>query len=450
MADVEEVVELVPERATSLFAAAVPISSQDVRYGALLVCAPSAHEEGIVRFASTVADLAAASLATVGRLSAGSEEARRDALTGLWNHRAFHEHLGEALSRASLEKQEVALVLFDLDDFKDVNDREGHLVGDRMLRDVARVTLGVIRTGEEAFRIGGEEFAVVLGGGVEPARRVAERLRRALAGKRRGHGAPTISAGVAAFPADAGDREALIHKADLGLYAAKERGKDRVVCYHERLQAETRTVHQETHRLREEEWWRKVLGMASVRRALADEPGPGCRPKEVAVLAEQIGLRLGLSELELRGVVIGALLVELSKLRIPDRVRRKPGPLGEADWQLVRESAELTAAAIAPIGSLDDVLAVVRDARERWDSTGYPAGLAGEEISLGARIVAVCDAYCAMTSQRSYRPARSQARAVLELREHAGTHFDPTCVDTLLEVLGEGSRARAAVAVATA
>ena len=443
LAEKVEIADAFPHLAQPALVAAVPISSWEGRFGAVLVGAPTVGggDRATLRFVSAVADLAAASLASTQRLRDSSAEARRDVLTGLGNQRAFQEYVDTALEEAAAGGREVTLVLFDLDDFKQINDREGHLVGDRVLREVARLTLGALRVGEEAFRMGGEEFAIVVEGGRDDGKRVAERVRKTLAGKRRGHGVPTLSAGVAGFPADAESKEELIHKADLALYAAKERGKNMAVSYHERLDAETHSVHVEVHRRREEEWWQKVLGLHPTKKTLADEFGPGSRPQEVAILAERVGARFGLSEHELRAVGLAAFLTELGKLRIPESIRRKHGPLNERDWRTIRESAELMASTLTPIAYLGDVLEIVRGCRERWDGNGYPNGLAGEATPLGARIVAVCDAYCAMTSGRTYRPARTRTRAILELKVHSGTHFDPACVRALLDVLGEAGEA---------
>jgi len=179
-----EIAGAFPHLAPTSLVAALPILSWEGRFGAVLVGVPSSAEgdEAVLRFVSVVADLAAASLANTQRLRDSSAEARRDALTGLGNQRAFHEYVDAALEEASVEGRELTLVLFDLDDFKQINDREGHLVGDRVLREAARLTLGALRIGEEAFRMGGEEFAIVVEGGRDAGKRVAERVRKTLAG----------------------------------------------------------------------------------------------------------------------------------------------------------------------------------------------------------------------------------------------------------------------------
>jgi len=164
--------------------------------------------------------------ARIGAVLRRSEQARRDGLTGLPNRRAFDEHLDSLFGRSRVD--ELALVLFDLDHFKQINDRLGHPEGDRVLREVARVALREVRADEELFRVGGEEFAIVIFGGHPAAIAVAERVRTAVARQHRNGSLPTLSAGVAACPHDATTKEGLVQQADLALYAAKEGGRNRV------------------------------------------------------------------------------------------------------------------------------------------------------------------------------------------------------------------------------
>jgi ribonuclease P protein subunit RPR2 len=171
--------------------------------------------------------LAAVSLANERRLALTHAEARRDALTGLPNRRAFDEHLAQVC----LPGATIALGVFDLDDFKRVNDLQGHGVGDDVLRDVGRVVQRTLRVDEEAFRIGGDEFSFVINGDSSEAARVGERIRRAFVEQRRGRDLPTLSIGVASFPADADTPEELLRRADVALYGAKWSGKNQVVVY---------------------------------------------------------------------------------------------------------------------------------------------------------------------------------------------------------------------------
>jgi len=160
-----------------------------------------------------------------------SGQARRDALTGLPNRRSFDEHFDGLLNRPRSRGETISLVLFDLDDFKQVNDVHGHQAGDRALQEVARVALREVRLNEELFRIGGEEFAIVVSGDGDAAAKVAERVRAAVAAQERRDHVTTLSAGIASFPTDAQTKEDLVQRADLALYAAKAAGKNRVVVW---------------------------------------------------------------------------------------------------------------------------------------------------------------------------------------------------------------------------
>ena len=153
---------------------------------------------------------------------------RRDALTGLSNRRTFDEHLDSMLAQERKTGQAFALVIFDIDHFKSINDTQGHPEGDRVLQDVARIAARQLRAGEQIFRIGGEEFGIVIPGDGKTGVRVAERVRAAVQDEPREPRLPTLSAGVASFPHDATTREALFQAADLALYAAKQGGRNAV------------------------------------------------------------------------------------------------------------------------------------------------------------------------------------------------------------------------------
>jgi ribonuclease P protein subunit RPR2 len=212
---------------TEAFAA--PLICDGEALGALLVAMPP---DGRLRvdeaFISDISALAATAFATERRLTLTHAEARRDALTGLANRRALDERIKEAIREASAREREVSVAVFDLDDFKHVNDTAGHAAGDRVLTQVGRAAGGVLRPGEELYRIGGDEFAIVVSGGTKIAIEVGERVQSSLAKQTRVGTLPTISAGVATFPTDARTKEALLHAADLALYASKRGGKRRI------------------------------------------------------------------------------------------------------------------------------------------------------------------------------------------------------------------------------
>jgi cyclic di-GMP phosphodiesterase len=230
-ADASELAEIWRLGCPCAEAIAAPLVVDGAALGSIVVAmAPNVQLAADEELVSAVADLAAVSLANLRRLALTYAEARRDSLTGLANRRAFEEHLDRMFEAAEGPDNEVALVLLDIDDFKQVNDKEGHLIGDEVLAELSRVILRTVRSAEQAFRIGGEEFAVVLEATADTAGRVAERIRDAAAKNRRGRHLPTLSAGVASVaPTTGGSRDELIERADKALYAAKGAGKNLVV-----------------------------------------------------------------------------------------------------------------------------------------------------------------------------------------------------------------------------
>jgi diguanylate cyclase (GGDEF)-like protein len=239
-ADTHELGELYRLGAACGEAIAAPLVADGHALGALLVALPaSVQVAGDPELVSAVADLASAALANERRLAMTHAEARRDALTGLANKRAFDELLSSLPEEARPTDGPVSLVLFDLDGFKRANDEHGHVVGDEILREVGRVFLRVVRSEDEIFRVGGDELALVVNGPSSLAAEVADRLRVAVGQHRRGRRLPTVSAGIATFPDHAVSAVDLQRKADIALYAAKLAGKNRVQIFSgEREEAE--------------------------------------------------------------------------------------------------------------------------------------------------------------------------------------------------------------------
>jgi diguanylate cyclase (GGDEF)-like protein/putative nucleotidyltransferase with HDIG domain len=586
---------------------AAPISAGGEIFGALLVGVPAGAHVGIhPSLLVTATELAGASLANARRLALTHAEARRDPLTELGNHRAFQEHLDSALERAHAGASHVTLLLCDLDDFKRLNDQEGHPTGDRVLRELARTLAEQCRAGEEPFRVGGDEFAIVVDGEAAAGIRLADRIRRAAAQHLVGQ---TLSAGVASFPVDARSKEELVSKADLALLAAKRAGKDTAITFaddgeagaagtsldvlyrelrermgesgfrdaalrelwnagralgRERtregmLQAAARHLtvllrgaacavsrltdgvlvdsgsfaqppwrldtdgmflvddypltkevlesgvprgvslsdesldESEAYVLRKlglhavlmlpirmrgrpwglveiydarqrsfdgadtalaellvghlevllaqfehaeavERLYRETL--ASLTSALEAKDGyTSVHAHEVATLAVAVARRLGATEELVQAIELGALLHDIGKIRVPESVLNKSSALDAEEWAVMRTHPVVGERILAPIAALANVVPIVRSSHERWDGGGYPDGLAGETIPLGARIVAACDAVRAMVEPRPYRPALDLEAARAELERCSGTQFDPSVVTALLRVL---------------
>ena len=538
---------------------------------------------------STYAAQAAIALANARLYEAQQALASRDPLTGLLNHREFHEAVARELERCRRHGRTVSVVVFDLDGFKLVNDTAGHAEGDRVLRVAAQALGATARAGDLACRIGGDELALVLPEtGAEEARRVAARVREAVGATDARTGA---SYGVASWPEDGPTKDTLLQRADADLYVMKRGRREagtarRTPAQRGRLATASRlsallapltdaqeiveVTVAELHRsfgfyvaglqrldpdgmLRlaavqgelaqrvpdlAEAWTQSVdegvsgrvvrlgepvliadthddpdflsppressarsaltvpvrvdgevwgvldlealeprafdaddlllgvmvaaqVGAALHRSLLAEERErtfettlavlgdaleskdsyTAAHAREVAELCEGVGIRLGLASEPRRALRYAALLHDIGKIGVRTEILIKPGALTDAEFAEIKRHTVIGAEMLGRIPGFEAVQVLVRWAHERWDGSGYPDGLAGEDIPLGARIICACDAYHAMTSDRPYRRAMPAAAALAELRRCAGTHFDPTVVEALLAQLAPLARA---------
>jgi diguanylate cyclase (GGDEF)-like protein/putative nucleotidyltransferase with HDIG domain len=348
-----------------------------------------------------------------------------DPLTGLGNHRHFHERLARELDHALRYNRPLAICLVDVDDFKRINDRFGHPAGDRVLSLVATR----LRQTGEAFRLGGDEFAVLLPGYEEhEALTAAESIIDRIATlDLEQMGAVTVSSGVAVAPNHASTRDELLRLVDSALYWAKEYGKNQARGYRPDVVelAELKRLATGGDRAA------RLRAAASLARAVdARDVYTGFHSQRVAQLAVRIATRLGLDREQTELIRLAASLHDLGKLALPEDLLRKPGPLTAPERLVLERHAQIGYRMLDSLG-IDPVADWVLHHHERWDGTGYPDGLAGGEIPLGARIIFVADAFDAMTSDRIYRDRRSSAEALAELCECAGSQFDPAVVDAL-------------------
>jgi diguanylate cyclase (GGDEF)-like protein len=342
----------------------------------------------------------------VAMLRASREEAITDALTGLGNRRALQRALDDLMPRARHDRP-LVLALFDLDGFKHYNDTFGHPAGDALLVRLGGNLAGFLEGRGRAFRMGGDEFCVVF----ETSGELPERTVLGAAEALSEHGdgfAITCSHGSITMPHETTETAAALRIADQRMYANKHAG---------RMSAGRQSTD--------------VL-----LRALAErDPGLGVHDHAVA-LAAATAERLGLPPDDVERVRLATELHDVGKVAIPDAILGKPGPLTADEWEFVRrhpvigQRIVLAAPALAPVATL------VRASHERWDGGGYPDGLAGREIPIGARIVAVADAYAAITAGRPYRPARTPGEALDELRRGAGSQFDAGVVDAWCAAVG--------------
>jgi diguanylate cyclase (GGDEF)-like protein len=352
--------------------------------------------------------------------------AEHDPLTGLRNRRGLEEHIDAEIARTG----SVAVLVCDLDNFKRVNDALGYVQGDEALRRFAGVLAGA---GGLAARLGGEEFALVIGGiGEDAALATAERVRTAVSDVFDDFPWPvTTSVGVAVSGAGAETASLLLRAATRAVFGAKRLGRDRCIAYHaETLEPLLGTLEDAGGASAEQ------LAAAMLLAETLDlrDVGTARHSQTVGRYAEGIARALGLPESHVDRIRAAGVLHDLGKLGVADAVLKKPGKLTPEEWVEMRRHPEL-AARILHHANLRDISGWVLAHHERIDGDGYPYGLAGEAIPLEARILAVADAYEAMTADRAYRSALGHGEAQAELLACAGTQFDPLVVDAFLRVL---------------
>jgi len=328
------------------------------------------------------------------------DEALTDALTGLANRRALARDLQAAVEETS-DGRSVVLALFDLDGFKLYNDTFGHPAGDALLARLGDNLREYLAGRGTAYRMGGDEFCALF----DPREQVVEPIVAGSAASlsERGEGFEiTSSYGSIVIPLEALDATEALRIADQRMYAQKHSGR-------------TSASRQS----------KDVLV-----RALAERnPELSMHLQDVAGLAERVGRTLALPSEQLDNVRHAAELHDVGKVAVPDEILNKPGPLDEHEWDFIRRHTVIGERIIAAAPALVEVAALVRSTHERWDGNGYPDGLTGGDIPLGSRIVAVADSFDAMTSDRPYNRPRSPEQAIRELRDCAGTQFDPVVVD---------------------
>jgi diguanylate cyclase (GGDEF)-like protein/putative nucleotidyltransferase with HDIG domain len=352
-----------------------------------------------------------------------------DPLTGLGNHRHFHECLERELRYAHERGLPLSLCLVDVDDFKRINDRFGHPAGDRVLSQVA----SRLRQTGEAFRLGGDEFALLLPGYDEDTALIAASsiVDRVAALKLEQVELVTVSVGVAISPQHADDRDELVRLADSALYWAKEYGKNRVRAYRPDVieLAELKRLAGGPDRAA------RFRAAASLARAVdARDVYTGSHSQRVAELAARTARRLGLPDEEIELTRLAASLHDLGKLAIPEEILRKPGPLTDPERLVLERHPQIGFRMLESLG-VDPVADWVLHHHERWDGSGYPDGLPGQTIPLGARIIFVADAYDAMTSERVYRRRVAPGQAIAELKRCSGSQFDPEIVAAFADEL---------------
>jgi len=335
-------------------------------------------------------------------LRRSAEEVITDGLSGLGNRRRFLRDLQEAIAHAD-QANPWTLAFFDLNGFKNYNDTFGHAAGDALLARVGATLRTAVADTGHAYRLGGDEFCVLLQGRL--GRDDATLIGASNALRERGSGfAISCAYGVAVVPDDTTTASAVLQLADQRMYADKA--------------SSHRLSHPRTH---------------DVLMALLNERTPELHHHVSGVreLVADLGHAFSMDSTQIDELLLAAELHDIGKLAIPDEILNKPEPLNESEWQFMRQHPAIGERILNADPAMRPVARLVRASHERWDGAGYPDQLAGSQIPLGARIIAACDAFEAMTSDRCYQAARTPAAAIDELRRNAGSQFDPAVVQAL-------------------
>jgi two-component system cell cycle response regulator len=341
-------------------------------------------------------------LENIRMLRRSAEDATTDGLSGLGNRRRLMRDLEWAVAAADHEHPHT-LVFFDLDGFKRYNDTFGHAAGDALLARLGNALRTTVDGRGRAYRLGGDEFCLLLEGRVSRDDALVAAATRALTEEGNTFSV-SASHGLATAPDEATSTTALLQLADQRMYAAKV--------------STSRSFPLRTH---------DVLMQVLAERT----PDLRYHVYGVGQLVRDLGRDFGLDADQLDELLRAAELHDVGKLGIPDAVLDKPGPLDDAEWELMRQHPATGERILNADPVLQPVARLVRASHERWDGAGYPDGLAGTAIPLAARIIAACDALDAMTSDRCYQAGRSLPEALAELRRCAGTQFDPDVVAAL-------------------
>jgi diguanylate cyclase (GGDEF)-like protein/putative nucleotidyltransferase with HDIG domain len=401
-----------------------------------------------------------------------------DSVTGLPNHRYFHTRFDEELERTKDTGGSITVMMIDLDRFKVYNDSFGHAAGDVALKAAARTISSTMRREDTVTRYGGEEFVAILPGvdiQTAPirAQEICDTLAKVFMYNPKTIFAPlTASVGWATYPVDAKNRDELLNRADLAMYMAKKRGRNCIcgACELESVAALDSVLSEVVAQLASADTvgpgmvatLEKRLGQIANSSHLeelaegmlspnseatlealnalaasidAKDPYTSGHSQSVAKLAEDLGDMLQLSAAHKNQLRLAAILHDVGKIGVVDKVLLKEGKLDEDEKLIMRMHPILGARILQPIKAFRQILNVVLHHHEWYDGSGYPDGLAGQNIPLHARIVSVCDAYHAMTSTRPYRQRRTPEFALAQLEAGKGTQFDPIIVDYFIQMM---------------
>lgn len=361
--------------------------------------------------------------------------ANRDGLSGVYNHRYFQVYLKTSLDEAKKNNDSLSLIIFDLDYFKYYNDTFGHMAGDQILKDVGQVLLEEITPPAIAARYGGDEFCVLLPGyNTATVYSTAKRLKSKIESfalnnaKELPTGRMTVSIGVANYPEHTKSGEDLLELADHALYKAKKTSKDKIELYFNVLDSLKTTCTQS-----ETELLSSIKTLLSIINA-KDRYTYG-HSERVLEYTTLLAKNCSLTAEEVKLIQYGAYLHDIGKIEVDIEILNSTNKLTESEWAILKQHPYWGSEIIRPIKSLDKVAPFILHHHENYDGTGYPLGISGEAIPLGARIIRIADSFDAMVTDRPYKKGMSPKEACNELMALAGTHYDPELCTVFVKLI---------------
>jgi diguanylate cyclase (GGDEF)-like protein len=419
----------------------LPLIAKGRAIGSFIVASqrPHAYSQRQIKLLEQLAAQIAMPLENAQLYARAEKKARVDELTRLYNRRSLDEMIDSEISRHSRYGGVFSLAILDLDSFKAYNDTYGHLSGDRLLTDVGSCISSTIRTSDSAFRYGGDEFAILLPHtNIEAAYHVTERVRKKICERVNcGDMAVSASIGLASWPDHGISHTDIIAAADATLYQAKRNGGNQSQCATGELVA---APHDDGHK-EAEDFDTDIVGMARALSETADARCSSNKDRSQNIVEDCLAMARAL---QLDGATTGrlevcALLHDIGKMNISDDILTKPGSLTAEEWEVIKTHPMLGAEVANRIPKLATCVGGILHHHERYDGTGYPDGLKGEDIPLEARILAIADAFTAMTSERPYSKTLSFGQGLEEIERCAGTQFDPALVSHFLSLHTTGS-----------
>jgi len=424
----------------------LPLISAGKSIGSLTVASryPNAYSSRQIKLLEQLAIQITPPIANSQLYAQAREKARIDELTGLFNRRHFDERLKEEITRHTRYGAIFSLLMLDLDSFKVYNDIFGHPAGDDLLRQIAGLIKGSIRGSDQAFRYGGDEFSVLLPNiDAESAYHVAERVRQEIAARMQASSTGvTCSIGLASCPTDGVTPSDLVNTADTALYYAKYNGGNRSFLPSKALANAPAPAGPNAGETRSP----SLAAIYALTTAVdAKDHYTYAHSQKVRTYSLLLAEALELPPDAISRLSAASLLHDIGKIGIRDYILTKKGPLTPEEYDEVKTHPQLAVTIIANVHGLAPCIPAILHHHERYDGSGYPAGLKGDNIPLEARVLAVADCFADMTSDRVYTPALSWEAAIEEIRKGAGTQFDPAIAKTFVEAIESGAIARPAV-----